>query len=1252
MRIGKITFFASVCLCVFMIPSAYGQSSNATISGSVVDPAGAAVPDATITAENTKTGVVSTMTTSGAGVYQFPSLVPGTYRVSVEKEGFRKETHQDLVLEISAKLNLNFQLEVAGVSSRIEVKFTLDSTLGTTSTSVGGVINDQRIQNLPLPDRDALGLVLTQGGLYGDNFAGSRIGALNVTRDGINIMDQTINLGVNSVFFTSVDSVSEVRVITSPADAELGRGSGQVEILTRSGTNEFHGSIFELHHNSALNANNWAFNWLGIPRDPLTSNQFGARLDGPIDRKKTFFHVLYEGLRERPHERVTATVLTPQARQGIFRFFPGALNSNADAPNPAVDLTGNPVRPVGATGDLRSVNVFAADPFRRSMDRTGLMQGILKSMPLPNDYRAGDGLNTAGYTWLRPLPGDRDQIDTRLDHWFNPKNHLAFVFTRETIDGVNSFMPQQYPDSPSDRLAFRTTFFSLSLTSTLNSRLVNEFRAGEQRSKLRFYAPWESEAGLAALPQAGGRPYLLSPASFTPLFDTSNGPQARIAPLYSYADTLTWIKARHALKGGLEVRFASANSSTSFDLMPRTVFGSGGVPVSGLDSFSVPGLGVNEIGAQNLLVDLSGSVDHVLQAFNATGGSNPLFVENETRQRTWRQREFSAFFKDDFNVRPNLTLNLGVRYEYYGVPFEANGKAAAIAGGSTGLFGISGTSFADLYHPGLNNGSLTRIELVGKNSANPQKKLYNNDWNNFAPAVGLSWSLPYFGRDKTILRMGYSVGYERNALRLVDIVSGDQPGLSTTSYLFSQDLLTLADVRLPLTPIERPLETVPLTDRFQTVRSFDTNLRTPYVQNWNLTVGRQLPGNFGLEVRYVGSKGTKLVRAIDINEVNIFENQILDAFRITQAGESAPLFDRIFNGLNLGLGRVNGTTVRGSASLRALEDTRAFLASNSAGAFAQYLNSTPDFTGVPGGLLRRAGLPENFIVGNPQFGEAVLIGNLANSTYHSFQVEAEKRFSRGWTLQSNYTWSKALGEEEGDSQNLQNSYRNGRDRHADKRILGFNRTHIARTNGTVELPFGPGRRFLGNSASKLGQLVGNWQFGTIFHWFSGPPLGFESGVLSLNQFVDNTPTLVGALPAKGRVQRGSNGATFFAGLKTVPDPAIQSLTNAQGLAESSSIRAVADTAGNLIMVNPAPGRLGNLAPYVMTGPSDFRLDTNVVKRFEIHEGSNVEIRADFLDVLNKPRFASPNTDINSTDFGRITAAGGNRIIVLGARINF
>ena len=206
---------------------------------------------------------------------------------------------------------------------------------------------------------------------------------------------------------------------------------------------------------------------------------------------------------------------------------------------------------------------------------------------------------------------------------------------------------------------------------------------------------------------------------------------------------------------------------------------------------------------------------------------------------------------------------------------------------------------------------------------------------------------------------------------------------------------------------------MPLTDRSQIVRTFDDHLRTPYVQNWNLTIERELPGSLLLDLRYVGSKGTKLIRSADINEDNIFENGIRDAFVAAQSGGNSPLLDSIFRGLNLGLGRVNGTTVTGAASVRAFSNTRSFFANNDAGGFADYLNTTADFTDVRGGLLSRAGLPDNFIVGNPQFIGAHFVGNFANSTYHSMQLNLEKRFASGSTLQSNYTFSRTIGEDEG-----------------------------------------------------------------------------------------------------------------------------------------------------------------------------------------------------------------------------------------------
>jgi hypothetical protein len=1242
----------AVCLGLLMGGVVLAQGTNATLSGTVTDATEGAVPDALITVENINTGVVTTTTTNAAGIYIFPSLQPGVYRITGEKTGFRKLIYNEVTLEISARITVNLQLEVGTVTeAAVEVNAALDTRLALGTSSVGGVLSGHKVQELPLPSRNALGLVLTQAGLVGDNFSGARIGTLNVTRDGINVMDQRINSGVNSVSFTSVDIVDEVRVITSPADAEFGRGSGQVQITTKSGTNEFHGSVFEAHRNTALNANSWFNNLQGLDRSFLIRNQFGGRVGGPIIKNKTFFHVNFEGQRQSSKANVTSTVYTQTARQGIYRFFPGVQNSNANGATPTVDLAGNPVKPAAATGDLQSVNLFGRDPNRLMADPTGRVQSQIALMPLPNSFRSGDGLNTAGFIWRRAATDDFNSLTLRFDHHLNQEHQFKFSFTRETGEDLNGFLAQPFPDSPGGKVVERTHFYSLGVTSTLSPRLVNEFRVGAQRSTLRFLAPWETEEGKAALPQIGGQGAALVTILATDPINYGNDPQGRISPLYQFSDTLTWLKGRHSFKGGVELRFGSTNGFNSFNVLPRVNIGAGGAAVTGINT--IPGIGANQAGAQNLLLDLAGSVSTVVQAFNSPGGVNPVFLAGEGKQRTWQQREFSVFFKDDFRVSPNLTLNLGVRYEWYGVPFEANGKTAGLIGGSPAIFGLSGTSFADLYQPGRLNGSLTQLQLVGKNSPNEKTKLYNDDWNNFAPAIGLSWAIPYFGRNKTTLRAGYSIGYEKNSLRIVDVVAGDQPGLRTVTTFSSASALNLGTVSLPLSPAGQPLALVPLTDRNQTVRVFDSNLRAPYVQNWNLSIQREMFKGIALEVRYVGNKGTKLVRGANINEVNIFETGILNAFRITQAGGNAPLFDQIFLGLNLGLGAVNGTTVTGSASLRNNANTRGFFAQGDVGGFANFLNTTTNFTGIRGELLRRAGLPENFIVGNPQFAAANLTSNFANSTYHSLQIEGTKRLSHGLQFQSNYTFSKALGEEEGAGQEMLDSFRNGRDRSQDKRLLTFHITHVLRNSGTWELPFGPGRKFLSGSNGFISRLVERWQVGTIFNVFSGSPINVSAARSTFNQFTDNTPNLVGPLPkSAGKVQKIDNGVIYFTGFQSVVDPAVANLTTAQGLQGRSTLRAIADASGNIILVNPTPGALGTLAPLYLQGPGSFRLDINLVKRVQIRENINFEFRGDFIDAFNTPQFNNPTTDINSLNFGRITGAGGARLIVLSARVNF
>jgi hypothetical protein len=782
--------------------------------------------------------------------------------------------------------------------------------------------------------------------------------------------------------------------------------------------------------------------------------------------------------------------------------------------------------------------------------------------------------------------------------------------------------------------------------------MVNELRLGAQHPKTMNMASWLLPGGEGILPSRG-QPFLfvprLSTATYTDVNNTSYG---NATPLYSYGDTLAWIRGRHVFKVGAEVRFTNSNCFDAPGVRATATFGPGGVPVTGISTSTISGLGVNEAAAQNLLMDLAGSLSVVTQGFQVVSSSDPQYVPGQLKKRDWHSHEMSYFFKDDFKVGDNWTLNLGVRYDYYSVPYDKHGLATAPIGGSAGLFGISGTAFADLYQPGLSKGSMTQLELMGKNSPNSSTLFYKNDWNNFGPAVGLSWSIPYFGRNKTVFRAGYSINYPRISLVSYDDIGGY--GLVASSTLQPATYLDIAQLQLPLATPGKPLTTLPVTDRTQTVRAFDSNFVTPYIQSWNVTLQRELGSKLSLEVRYVGTKGSKLIRGTDVNEANIFENGILNAFLVTQAGGNSPLLDSIFQGLNLGLGVVNGTTVTGSASVRQNSTTRGFFANYNVGAFANFLNTSTAYTGVPGGLLRRAGLSENFVVANPQYATSGFFGNFANSTYNALQVQLVKRLSSGWNLVGNYTFSKTIGEGSPAGTSIAyDPYRDGRNRGIDKRIENFDRTHMFKSSWTYELPFGPSRKFLNSKSGFVSRLLERWQLAGIMGWTSGSPISISSSASTYNQYTNNTASLAGVFPkGAGTVTKVSNGVVFFPEFLQVKDPAIANLTSLQGLSASSTMQAVTDSSGNLIFVNPLPGHVGNIAPNILRGPSSINFDVNLVKRVRLREQMELELRMDAISALNHPNFGNPTTDINSTNFGRISSASGNRLFVLSMRLTF
>ncbi|PYS35099.1 MAG: hypothetical protein DMG14_27845, partial [Acidobacteria bacterium] len=435
-------------------------------------------------------------------------------------------------------------------------------------------------------------------------------------------------------------------------------------------------------------------------------------------------------------------------------------------------------------------------------------------------------------------------------------------------------------------------------------------------------------------------------------------------------------------------------------------------------------------------------------------------------------------------------------YWFFGVPYEGNGLAGTTIGGDKGACGIS-------------CGSLTTIQFVGKNSPNAGTQLWKDDWNNFAPSIGLSWSLPWFGKDKTVLRAGVGWNYVGNNLigvntNLENI--GNPPGVFEGSagagIIYTQaPYLSLMNLTLPIAHQFAPLRPVPLDGaRSDALHVAMPNRVSPYTQNFNVELQRELSRNLTLSVSYVGTKSTKLWNGEPFNAVSILNNGFLDAVNTTRAGGDAKLFDDMLRGLNLGSGAVNGTTVTGSASLRTNTNTRAFIANGNIGQLADFLNRSTSITGKGGGLYTTNGFPQNFFVVNPQFNTVTLHGNLSNSTYHSMLVQITKRLAHGFTSQGSYTWSRTLGADvtNGAEDQVLNS-RDPRNRAADKTLVTYHRTHNLTANGTYELPFGPGRMFLANAPTLIHRIVERWQIGGLFSWSSGPPLTITAPVSTIWQ---------------------------------------------------------------------------------------------------------------------------------------------------------
>ncbi|PYS34212.1 MAG: hypothetical protein DMG14_30090, partial [Acidobacteria bacterium] len=848
------------------------------------------------------------------------------------------------------------------------------------------------------------------------------------------------------------------------------------------------------------------------------------------------------------------------------------------------------------------------DPFRTRIDPVWVGPQYLKRMPLPNDWTVGDGLNTAGIRWQRRLAGldgatgdtqttNRNQYNMRFDYQLNGSNKVSYSLTRENNWGVTG--QTGLPDWPGGyfgEIRRDPTFSTASWISTISPTIVNEFRWGRNVDTWGGMQPtdlncckggvfdtskltaWAKEA-MAAFPQIAGQRFAILQGMVGP-------PAGTWSPLMQFADTLSWTRGSHSFQGGFEATYSSSGQIDAINSRPTANLGVGTVAIAGITTTNFRGLNTNDITtAQNLLANLAGSIDSLAQDFFLLSPNEKEFRGFQNggvlKNRNYHQNDYAGFFKDSWKVTSNLTLNLGVRYDLYGTPYDSTGMGVKPIGGQAALFGSSGKDFSARFRPGATGGSPTIIGFAGKHSPNADTLIYNNDLNNIAPSFGFSWNVPWFKRS-TVVRGGYGINYTGapTFLQYSSIIGG-APGSSLSisrapGVLVPSQYLDIASAMAPgIFPLPtggiRPLEPVPVTNRVTGLQGFADDRVVPYVPNWNLSVQQELVKNLTLEVRYVGSKGTKLRSAKELNTINIFENGILDAFNITRAGGNAPLFDAMLNGIQIGTITV-GRNGSGSEALRQFATTNQWIANGEVARVADFLNSSSTGTGEAGGLLRRNGFPENFVVVNPQFGSLQLHGNDDSSNYHSLQTSVRKRLSRGLSGELNYTWSRALGNSAAGNANTGDtttSERDPRNRQLQKGLLTFHRTQGLKAHGTWELPFGPNRALLSAAPVWINRIVEGWNVSGIFSWNSGQPLSILTTRRTLDSRANiNTPDLVGVLPdGLGKVRQGDGFVEYFNGLSTQRASAPNFGGNTT-VAGRFSNQVVVDSAGNIVLQNP------------------------------------------------------------------------------------
>jgi Carboxypeptidase regulatory-like domain len=1248
-----LRFAAAIVVLAGFLAMGLNAQDVASITGTVTDKTGAPVFDANVKLLDTRTGAVYESRTGSFGAYLFARVPAGQgYTLTVSKDSFKTVNISKLVLAVTETATYDVALELGNVSQTIQVTANSGATLNTTDATIGDDIDTRRVAELPSLFRTNAAALLTlapgvvghdDGGLEQDSQLGSVTGSRadqgNITLDGLDVNDETIGQAFTAVGSAPIDSIDEVHTIVGGGQAGFGRSSGgQISLVTKSGTNDWHGAAHEYNRNTIFAANDFFNNKNGVNRPPLNRNQFGGSVGGPILKDRLFFFFNYEARRDALSNQVQQVVPSDTFRSGQLNY---------------VDANGNIQTTTTAqlqTIDPQGVGANAA-----------FLNFINNRYPVGNDPGLGDGLNTTGFIFNAP-DHRKDNIFTgRMDFSISAKHKL---FGRIQEDRFND--DQTSPQFPGDPNPLVSNFnhsrsWVVGETWTILNNLINQGFAGLTRQVDDFPVNFAPTA-----------PNMFSTSLIANPYGDIRG-QSRNVAVPEFRDDLSYTRGKHSFTFGTDIKPIRVNLSNQSDVNGVAI-GLGG-NILALDASTRPS-DISSVSAaqaewDNAFPLLLGRYSETNSSIAYDKAGTPLAPYTITR-RNFHYNEYEFYGQDIWRVRPDLTVTYGLRWQYHSVPFEANGFESVPTTNIDQVFSARVTAAAAGVS-GNDAAPLVSYNLGG--AANNAPGYYKPAHRDFAPRIGIAYSPSFsdgllgaiFGNRKTTVRAGGGIYYDRVLSTLSfeldentflfdsspTLFYGDPAGGSdaTTNLLLSPRFTALgATPPAPTAPAVTPRPITPNVDGsgnpiglavlggFPSFLQFDKNFKTPYSDTFSLGIQRELKGNVVLEVNYYGRLGRRLIAVGDAAQTLNFKDptsgQVLkDAFGKlqTQVQSGTPITPQPWFENQL-----SATGFNCSA-----------FASSCTGVVAKFF---PSFVAVGDLSTTVLELARNGIL-NPnvglyaQTGANGYVGNYSSSSYNALLASVRKRYSNNLLIDFDYSYSHSIDNQSNITNEANQFSSSGQGLICDLTDLRtcradslFDARHIVSANYVYDLPFGRRQKLLGGTSDWVNQIVGGWSTSGILSYRTGFPFTTHTGTFPIN-FTQDAPAVFNG--DKQAVRQGIH-----------TDPT------------TGAIQFFADQTAALSAFSfPFGGGTGTRNP--VHGPSFTNLDIAVSKNFTMpwSEHHTLQFRWEAFNVFNHVNFAVPgdpnvltnsnNLLLNPSGLGVITqTAGSARQMQFSLRYDF